>query len=190
MLRRFRGRELTPEVVLPRYATRPGPGSRVPFLLHSAYVWELLSLGLNLAFVCLLEELAMRPMANRLATALRSRPTPPPLGLLAVDGHSARHVVALVRRGLALRPRDLGLEEGAVALAESLFEKRPMEFLEGLVRRHESVKGPEAWICRQGASGRLRRLAVPKKELPTKAPLHAYRLQAFWELAQDLGLWR
>jgi hypothetical protein len=194
-LKRFGREEFHPGRVLPFYAARKQNTNNVAFLLHKAYVWEVLSLGLNLAFVCVLNDMKIAPFAARLKKARQGRPVVPPLTEnFTVENDDApddapRHVVALLRHACALRPSEIGLQKSAEDLAKCLLDDSPSAFLDKLIERHEVIKGGDAWVQRFGNNGTLRRLASPRKKLPDRAPVHPYRLSAFYELGEDLDLW-
>ena len=191
---RFDQDELFPGYVLPFYKNKPNSDKNyVRIIMHKAFVWELLCLGLNLAFYCILDDKQTARFAVRLKKALRGRPSLPLLNedLYVSDEDAARHVVALLRFGFSLRPSSLGLQPVAENLANCLFDNSPEKFLEELVRQHEIAKGSEAWVRLQnGKQGRLQKLSSPRKGLPDRAGLHQYRLAAFAELGEDLNLWR
>lgn len=190
---RFKGEKLHPAWVLPSYARKPSAGKHpVRLFLHMAYVWEVLSLGLNLAFVCVLRDMRLNSFAARLNKARRGRPPLPQLtqDFSAQDDDAPSHVIALLRHACSLRPSTLSLQEDAEDLARILVEDSAFNFLEKLLERHEAVKGAEAWVQRSGSKGLLRRLAPPRKGLPDRVDLHPYRLSSFYELGKDLDLWR
>lgn len=190
-LKRFGREEFHPARLLPFYAARKQNTNNVPFLLHKAYVWEVLSLGLNLAFVCVLKDREVAPFAARLKKALQSRPVVPPLteNFTAENDDAPRHVVALLRHACALRPSEIDLQKNTEELARCLLDDSPVTFLDALLARHEAMKGEEAWVQRSGNNGILHWLA-PRKRPPARADLHPYRLSAFYELGEDLDLWR
>lgn len=190
---RFGGDDFSPALVLPFYARKPATSRQpVRIILHRAYVWDVLALGLNLAFVCVLNDMDLTPFSARLQVARQGRPSLPPLteDFSAVNDDAPRHVVALLRHACSLRPSTLGLQKDAEDLARCLFDDSSKAFLEALLARHEDAKGGEAWVRRAGNRGRLQRLAPPQKGFPDRAALHPYRLSAFRELGQDLDLWR
>lgn len=181
--------------ILSRYDKKPrSVKNTVHSILHKAFVWELLSLGLNLAFVCLLKDMNIKPFTARLKKALAGRPSVPPLSesdyFRADHEDTARTVVALLRHGCSLQPGKLGLQTKVELLAKSLLDNSPKNFLDELINRHETIKGTEAWIALQDtSSGKLKRLSPPQKNTPNKVELHAYRLDAFIEFGWDLDLW-
>jgi hypothetical protein len=189
----FGGKALRPALVLPFYA-RKSPQSKNPVrsTLYRAYVWELLALGLNLAFVRILNDMDLKRFCDLLQKARRCHTLPVSLteDFDAANADTPRHVVALLRHACSLRPSTLGLQGDAEDLAKCLFNDSPRAFLEALLTRHEDVKGGEAWVRRLGKGSRLQRLAPPRKGFPDRASLHPYRLSAFYELAEDLDLWR
>lgn len=191
---RFDRDNLFPGYILPFYEKKPtSDKNQVRIILHKAFVWELLCLGLNLAFYCILNDQQTARFADRLRKALCGRPSLPSLteDLNISDEDAARHVVALLRYGCSLRPSSLGLQRVAEDLAKRLFDSSPSIFLNELVKQHEFAKGSEAWVSIQnGKQGRLQKLSSPRKGLPDRAGLHQYRLAAFAELGEDLNLWR
>lgn len=189
---RFGNERFHPAKVLPVYSIKPKTNNPVRMILHMAYVWEVLSLGFNLAFVCILRDMRLGSFEKRLKEALQGRPTVPELSedFTAQDNNAARHVVALLRHACSLQPSILGLQTNIEDLARILVRNcNPEYFLKNLLARHESVKGIEAWVQHTGENGYLRRQAPPRKGLPDHADLHPYRLSAFYELGEDLDLW-
>lgn len=165
---------------------------QVRFDLHRAYVWQLLSAGLNLAFVMLLHLREVRSVAQGLRGALQRKPRPPSLNtaLAPDDDHTAAgDVVALLRAALRAYTSHLQLEGEPFDLAARLIERRePTEFVHLLARRHQYTKGIEAW-CHLGSRGDLH-VNVPTVLLPKVARPMSYRLDAFHQLSMDLELIR
>lgn len=191
----FSGDDLNLINILSFYNRKPrSVKNQIPFILHKSFVWELLSLGLNLAFVCVIKDMRIKPFAIRLKKALAGHPSVPPLSesyyFKADHEDTARTVVALLRQGCSLKPRNLGLQPEGEQLAKILLDNSPNDFLEELINRHEAIKGTEAWVgLPHIRSDKLRKLSSPKKGLPKTAELHAYRMNAFIELCWDLELW-
>lgn len=191
--RHFAGQELNPELVLPRYRRRPpNSASPVRWALHKAHAWAALSLGLNLAFATLIDRGSASRLDLELRRALHLRMSFPGLRTFRVKGEDVpRHIVGLLRYARSLRVHDLVPDKDVEDIAAQLVVRnRPREFIEMLERRHTAVKGAEGWLRLVGSDGRVQRLASERKNLPTRAGLYPYRLNAFWELMTDLGLWR
>ena len=154
-------------------------------LLHRAYVWELLSLGLGVAFTMLLCAERRSTVASKLRRALGRHPRCPTLGSLSgEDPDAAENVVALLRAALKRRPVDLGLERSAVDLAHTLVtHKRPVEFLDKIVQRHAAAKPDGPWIMLAGDA--IKPLVPTKTRVTTVRP-RTYRLDAFEQILWDV----
>jgi hypothetical protein len=173
--------------VLERYAHIGRRPSVVATALHRAFVWELLSSGLTLAFSMLLLERRKGPIVGTLQQKLSGRPRRPLLGpLSARDSECGGHVVALLRAALSLDPKKLALAPGPGRLASRLVvERDPDRFLQQLVERHHMAKPDAPWITLAG--DRVQVLA-PNKSLMFGVRPRTYRLDAFNQLIRDLGM--
>ena len=161
------------------------PRGDVAQLLHRAYVWELLSLGLGLAFTMLLCAERRSTVASKLRRALGRHPRCPTLGSLSGEApEAAENVVALLRAAVKRRPVDLGLERSAVDLAHTLVtHKRPVEFLDKIVQRHAAAKPDGPWIMLAGDA--IKPLVLAKTLVTTVRP-RTYRLDAFEQILWDV----
>jgi hypothetical protein len=161
--------------------------SDVAFTLHRAFVWELLTLGLGLAFSILLVEHRKRDVVSALRKALSGSPRRPALG--AYDGgdpDAATYVVGFLRAALRLRPDKLGLDATAIALAQRLVRDRdPAAFLDHVVSRHRLVKLDGPWL---GLKGDTVQVLAPKKALATLVRPRTYRLDAYGQILRDLDV--
>lgn len=161
--------------------------SDVAVTLHRAFVWELLSLGLGLAFSSLLVEHRKRDVVSALRKALTGSPRRPALG--AYDGgdpDAATYVVGFLRAAFKLRPDQLGLDATAIALGQRLVRDRdPAAFLDHVVSRHRLVKPDGPWI---GLKGETVQVLAPKKVLATLVRPRTYRLDAYGQILRDLDV--
>lgn len=173
--------------VLEQYAQIGRRPSDVAIALQRAFVWELLSCGLALAFSMLLAEQRMRPIVRALKQELRRQPRRPALGPLSADHpDSAGNVVALLRAATHFHPEKLALDPWPGKLAARLVNKRdPDGFLRDLVERHRIAKPEGQWIAL--AAGKVQILA-PKKSLSFQTRPRTYRLDAFNQLLRDLQM--
>jgi hypothetical protein len=173
--------------ILEQYAQVGLRPSDVAKALHRAFVWELLSSGLTLAFSMLLAERRKDPIVRALRHKLGERPRRPLLSRLsASDPECSGHVVALLRAAMSLDPKKLELDLGPGRLATRLVvERDPDEFLRQLVERHRMAKPETPWIML--ASDKVEVLA-PKKSLVFDVRPRTYRLDAFEQLLRDLGM--
>ncbi len=175
--------------ILERYAEVRPRWSDVEKHLHQAFAWEVLSLGLTLAFSMLLNEQRMGPVVRSLRAALSKRPRRPPLDQLSLrpDGASSGdHVVAFLREAMRLQLDALGLDPGPLRIAERLVQERdPVDLLHRLVDRHRMVKSDAPWISL--AADKIQVLA-PKKNLAFQVRPRSYRLDAFAQLLRDLRM--
>jgi len=175
--------------VLEQYAQLGRRPSVVATALHRAFVWELLSCGLTLAFSMLLAERRKGPILRALRHELAGRPRRPALGPLSVnDSECSAHVVALLRAAMILDPQKLALDRGTTRLAALLVvERDPDEFLRQLVERHRIAKRETPWIMLIG--DKIEVLAPNKSTVFDTRP-RTYRLDAFNQLLRDLGMIR
>jgi hypothetical protein len=186
-LERPLGAGLASSTILEHHAARPrstkGPG----WLLHQAYAWEALSLGLVLGFAILLNERSLAAARQQFHRAFDAPAQWP--GLRACDPADAaapRWVRGLLRRAVALDPASLGLDAGPVYLARRLTHERDVNgFLTGLLERHTRAKLGDAWVRLH--KGSLRVLA-PKKNLNLVPEPRTYRIDAFGQMLRDLRL--
>lgn len=172
--------------VLEEFSENKKRGDAVTAALHCAFVWELLSTGLALAFSMLLEKKRMKPLANLLRQALRNRPRRPPLGPLSPGrDEAAGDVVALLRAAIKFHPERLKLDPSPFQIAILLVDKRkPIEFLQHLVERHHLAKPDAPWIRLNGDKVHV---LAPQKSLAFPVRPRSYRIDAFKQLLRDLG---
>jgi hypothetical protein len=190
--------------VLAKYETcRNRTPSRTVSALREAAIWERLSVGLHAIFLLWLHHIRKPVAAARMIEAARrTRGTSHrsyPYEDIAIDEEAAVRAVRSIRRALALRNNLLARgqilarsDRTAFDLGEAVVSKsRPVnEVLKALEARHLQAKGDDAWV-REGRRGKeLARDADDKWQLPTRATLHGYRLQAFGSLLSDLRLAR
>jgi hypothetical protein len=155
--------------------------------MHRAFVWELLSCGLALAFSMLLAERRKGRLARVLRHALRGRPRRPPLGAISAgDPNRSAHIVALLRDTMRLEPANLKLDPGPIRLAALLVAERdPDEFLRQLVWQHRAAKPETPWIMLVGDKVEI---LAPKKGEAFDVRPRTYRLDAFKQMLHDLGM--
>ena len=165
-------------------ASRP---SNIALALHRAFVWELLSCGLTLAFSWLLRKQRTTPVVSALRGQLKGRPQRRSLGpLSASDPECRAQVVAFLRAALKLSPSKLDLDPGPVQLRRTLIEDRnPTEFLRQLVERHRRAKLESPWVALVGNTVEI---LTPNKNLDLEVRPRTYRLDAFSQLLRDLGM--
>ena len=175
--------------VLEQYAQIGHRPSGVATTLHRAFVWELLSSGLALAFSMLIEKGSKGPIVRALRQELGGRPRRPLLGLFSGSNpECGGHVVALLRAAMNLAPLKLALDPGPARLAARLVvERDPDEFLRQLVERHRMAKPDAPWITLAGDKVQV---LAPKKALVFGVRPRTYRLDAFSQLLRDLGMIR
>lgn len=161
--------------------------SDVERTLHCAYVWELLSSGLALAFSLLLEKKRRSAVVTALRAGLAAktkRPALPEISDIAED--QGLYAVALLRAALGARPDELGLDPRPARLAARLVRDRDAgTFIDDLVAHHRSAKAGEPWIALRG--DQVVPLA-PQKSLAFRVQPRSYRLAAFRQLVTDLGM--
>jgi hypothetical protein len=159
----------------------------VAIALQRAFVWELLSCGLTLAFSMLLAEQRTRPIVRALKQELGRQPHRPALGPLSADHQdSAGDVVALLRAATHFQPEKLALDPWPGRLAARLVRERdPHGFLRELAERHRMAKPEGPWIAL--AADKVQILA-PKKSLSFEVRPRTYRLDAFNQLLRDLRM--
>lgn len=181
------GRGFDAAAVLEEHARVGARPTAVAAVLHRAFVWELLSCGLALAFSMLLDQGRGKPLARALKRSLAGRPRRPMLGPLVANGlDSAMDVVALLRAATQCRPDDLGLDPGPTRIASRLVSDRdPDVFLRQLVQRHRLAKPDGPWI---GLAGDKVQILAPAKSLAFDVRHRSYRLNAFAQLLRDLEM--
>ncbi len=138
--------------LLERFARVGKNAKGIPLWLHYAFIWELLSLGLALAFAMLLAKGRITPVAQQLHDALNGHPKAPPLmEFSGADPDAGRHVVALLRASSKLRKQTLRLDPIPFELERKPIRDRdPAGFLEGIVLRHRLAKPDSPWISLSG----------------------------------------
>jgi len=176
--------------LLERYAIVKSGQSRVGGALHRAFVWELLSCGLLLAFKMLMTEQRKGPVVQafkRSLTCRRQRPHLWDIGAPDPDiDECAKASVTLLRAAIKLDPKRLGLCDWPATLALQLLDKRdPDDFLEQLVARHCSAKPESPWAR---LAGEKVQILAPKKNLDLTVRPRTYRLDAFAQLLRDLRM--
>jgi hypothetical protein len=163
----------------------PKRSSTVAHWLHVAYAWEVLSLGLALAFARLLRSRSISLVTRELRDELRSRPRVPRFEATTPGDQDARDVVAFLRE--ARRVSEVLPADGIrfVQIAQDLVVgKDPGKFLRRLVEQHGRAKGGDAWV--QLAGDRIRIIARTKNLELRPAP-RRYRLDAFTQVLADMG---
>jgi hypothetical protein len=173
--------------VLEGFAQIGARPTAVAFELHRAFVWELLSCGLALAFSMLLAKGRKSPVVSALRQELGRRPRRLPLRLFsASDPECSGHVVAMLRAAMNFNPLKLNLDPGPTRLAARLVDERdPDRFVQQLVERHHIAKPESPWIALAGNSVQV---LAPKKSLVFAVRPRTYRLDAFGQLLRDLGM--
>jgi hypothetical protein len=175
--------------VLEQYAQIGRRASNVAIALHHAFVWELLSCGLALAFSMLLLERRKGRVVRSLRRELGGRSCRPLLGRLSAgDSECSKHIIALLRAAMNLEPQKLTLDPGPARLAALLIiERDPGEFLRQLIERHRLAKPETPWIMLEGDKIEI---LTSRKNLPSEVQPRTYRLDAFNQLLRDLGMIR
>jgi|GEM_PF-4544725 len=175
------------ESILEEFAQLSSRPSDVESNLHRAFVWELLSCGLALAFSMLLAEQRKPPIVRALRQALGGRPRRLALGpLSARDPECGEQVVALLRTAMNLNPQKLMLDPGPAGIAARLVkELNPDTFLRHLVERHRLAKPEAPWVALLGDKVEI---LAPAKSLAFQVRPRTYRLDAFSQLLRDLGM--
>lgn len=159
--------------------------TRVSTLLHRAFVWELISLGLLAALVLLLRKQRVLAAAKELNHALSGKPRIPDLRLALGRDEVASQCVALLRRGVALRaalPPSCGSH---VDLATGFVTgtTTAADFLRGVARQHQLAKGGDAWFRLDGEH--VQQLALGKN-MDFRLVARDYRISAFAQFLSDL----
>jgi hypothetical protein len=176
----------TAPTILEHYAAVGPRAGEVARHLHRAFVWELVSVGLSLAFSRLVRDDNIDRTARALTAALAQRCVRPPLQ--AFDSAEARTcsvIVACLRAALRARPDELDLEPTPFDVAGHLIKQRDASaFLEGIARMHKAAKGERPWVRLDGV--RVKTIATAKDLLLPVKP-RSYRLDAFRSLTHDLG---
>lgn len=175
--------------ILEQYAQIGSRASDVAVALHLAFVWELLSCGLTLAFSRLLLERRKGRVVRSLRRELGGRPRRPLLGRLSAgDSECSKHVIALLRAAMNLEPQKLALDPEPTRLAALLIiERDPDEFLRQLIERHRMTKPETPWIRLEGDKIEI---LASRKNLPSEVQPRSYRLGAFNQLLRDLEMIR
>ena len=173
--------------ILEQFAQLSSRPSDVESELHRAFVWELLSCGLALAFSMLLTEQRKPPIVRALRQALVGRPRRPALGpLSACDPECGGQVVALLRAAMNLNPQKLMDDCSPAGIAARLVDERdPDTFLRQLVGRHRMAKPEAPWVVLVGEKVEI---LAHTKSLAFEVRPRTYRLDAFSQLLRDLGM--
>lgn len=173
--------------VLEQFAQLSSRPADVESKLHRAFVWELLSCGLALAFSMLLTEQRKPPIVRALRQALVGRPRRPAIGpLSARDPECGGQVVALLRAAMNLNPQKLMVDPGPAGIAARLVDERdPDAFLCQLVERHRMAKPEAPWVRLVGEKVEI---LAHTKSLAFQVRPRTYRLDAFSQLLRDLGM--
>jgi hypothetical protein len=163
---------------------RPSAGA-VGQLLHLAYAWESLSLGLVSALSLLLRRRRLSTAAKDLKDALARRPSPPSFEDELAPELAADHSVAFLRESQRVHAVLPSTAAHHIKISRSLVAERdPVLFLTQLVEQHRLAKGGEAWFRLSGD-----RVAVlsPGKNLDFQPSARRYRLDAYAGFLHDLG---
>lgn len=183
--------EISPGAVLTTYAKARRPAPTASYLLHRAFVWEAISLGLTTTFAMLLSQArSSRPDVQRVVGALKGarkcRASCEDLAPIDLDDNdtAAKAVVAWLRKARELEPEGLSLERNAIDIVNLLVrEHDERRFVDALLERHASKKLGDAWIASH--NGTLR-ITAPKKNLDLRPAPRTYRLDAFAQMLADL----
>jgi hypothetical protein len=208
-IREVRGKfdRLSPETVLPQYEDGRSPRLVEPArTLRAAAVWEWLCLGLNALFIAWVRAIQAGPrsaLEHTVTDLLSGQWTRPALGQIVLTDPDQEPAVgsaiAALRHAIRLHDRIADCElmlndEEAFEIARTLIGSgqskrvRVERTFQKLLGRHCSAKGDEAWV-QPGLSGKLElaRDAGQGWTVPSVARLHPYRMDAFDQLARDLG---
>lgn len=168
------------------HARRSPRANSVGVWLHTAYVWETLSIGLLCGLSLLVHARQRLSLATReLKAALSGRPSAPALDEDLDRADAADHCVALLRESLRVRSALPASCAPHVELAQTLVTSRdPAEFLRRLVDQHSRAKGGMAWFRLDG--DRVVTIATGKN-LDFRLGARSYRLDAYRRFLHDLG---
>lgn len=156
---------------------------RVPQLLHQAFAWELISLGLGQAFRLLIDERSVSATVRALRAEMRSRTR---RRHLSEDGSAARaSLVANLRKGISLAPDQPAWDRHLEVARTLVANGDPLSFILDVVRLHRDAKPEGAWV-HLDPQGRLHEL-VPAKAAAYAPGPRGYRLDAFKQILSDLG---
>lgn len=166
-------------------SARPSGGT-VAGLLHRAFIWEHLSLGLGLAFGRLLYARRLGAVAGELRVARKGRHRGAALDRRSGEGEdAARFVVAHLRTAVKLNAPSLGLDPRPFEVAAYLVrDASPRRFLDAVYGLHVDAKPDGPWI--RLAGDRVHVLATAKQDAVVVAP-RSYRLDAFGQLCREVG---
>ena len=166
-----------------RLSAREGDVGR---LLHLAYAWETVSVGLLSGLSLLVRKNRLSLAAKELKTALNRRPVIPRFDESFEPEDAADHTVALLREAMKVQKTLLGRScECHLKIARLLVVDRdPRSFLRALVEQHRLAKGGEAWFRLLG--DRVDVLATGKNLNFPRSP-RSYRLDAYSQFLRDLG---
>jgi hypothetical protein len=180
-------RASTPEArsLLQAHARLSARSGRVGMLLHTAYAWETLSIGLLCGLSLLVQRRRLSVATKDLKEALSRRPPVPDLSDDLDPASAAEHSVALLREALRVHVALPASCKVHVELARALVTARdPAEFLRRVVDQHRLSKGGDAWF--QLVGDRVETLA-PGKNLDFRLGARSYRLDAYVRFLRDVG---
>lgn len=172
------------ETVLKRHARISRRESSVGRLLHTAYAWETVSVGLLLGFKLLASERCVSSVAHALTGALARRPAIISFDRAVESSEFANETVALLRESMRLKNSLPAGCEQHLGIARLLLEDRkPSAFLRQLMDRHRQAKGGDAWLRLNG--DRVEVLATGKN-LDFRPRPRSYRLDAYMQFLRDI----
>jgi hypothetical protein len=198
--------QLNPETVLPLYEKPAKRSNEEPAAtLHSAAVWEHLSLGLNVVFCTWVRAVEQRKQGTffrAFAQSAKRRAGVPMLGTISLDNveEAVRRARACLRRAERLFT-DACREDGNLlsenedkfSLGSEMLKVANTGAAEKAIKRllsvHQQAKGDEAWVSCPDSE--LRRAVLNRDTKkgwrpPDKVHLHPYRMSAFEQLVHDL----
>lgn len=171
--------------LLEQFKIPVGPGVGVRFDLHRAFVWELISSGLLLAFAMLVKN----KKTSAVTTSLKISPGAKRPVLSPMSGHddeAGKNVVALLRAGMKLTTSEMAFDPAVIRLCSHLVTHRaPDQFVEALIARHSVVKADGPWLAL--SKGTIRPLVHAKLQNLAVRP-RSYRLNAYAQLLTDLRM--
>lgn len=171
--------------LLQQHARPRARAGRTAELLHTAYVWECLSVGLLAGMSELVQSGRLSAASRSLKDALAGKPRVPDLSEDLDAGDAGQDAVALLREAVRIHKVLPPSCKPHVDIAKQLVSARdPTAFLRSLVERHRASKGGDAWFRLDG--DRVDKLA-PGKNLDFRIGARSYRLDAYARFLQDLG---
>jgi hypothetical protein len=171
--------------ILEKHAQLGDRPSRVAKLLHCAFVWELVSCGLEIVFKIMLESDRdhLGILVRELRASLKMRPRRPRLSELNEFNESIDKSVALLRTAVRLHSEELQLDSVPFEIAALLVRQRnPGIFVHRLIEQHSAAKEGNVWIELMGDKIRS------QKNFQMNVGPRSYRLDAFSQLVRELGL--